>query len=311
MQVRPFFLDRRSEFRCWQILLGVFVALFCGTITPAQAQTVGQYTTTTAGVINDVDCGKAGQVSRSFVVPAAIVADVNLGVLLTHTYRSDLRITLQSPAGTTVAIMTNTAGSGDNLNDLFDDEAAALISTHNATVVDPTTPAPPPYSHSFRPTAALSAFDGQNAGGTWTMIVCDSVATDTGNFLRADLYITTNSLNVTKTSSVVSDGVSGTNPKSVPGAIVRYCVLITNPNTLAYTNVIALDPIPATETYVAGSMRSGTSCAAAATVEDDDNAGADETDPVGGSITGTTLRGSSPSLAAADSFALTFNVVIN
>jgi uncharacterized repeat protein (TIGR01451 family) len=282
----------------------------------ASAQTA-QYTTTVAGAINDVDCGTAGQVTRDFLVPAGIVTDVNIGVLYTHTYRSDVRITLRSPptaavpAGITVAVMTNTAGGGDNLNDLFDDEATALIATHNTTVTDPTTPAPPPYSHSFRPTAPLSAFDGQNAGGTWRLIVCDSVGTDTGNFIRADLFITTNNLNVTKTSSVISDGVSGANPKSVPGATVRYCILTTNPSAAAYANIISNDIIPATATYVAGSMRSGTTCAGATTVEDDNNAGTDETDPFGGSITGTTVRGSAPSLAAGASFAFAFSVVIN
>jgi uncharacterized repeat protein (TIGR01451 family) len=282
----------------------------------AIAQTA-QYTNTTAGVIRDVDCGTAGQVTRDFTVPAGIVTDVNLGVLYTHTYRSDVRITLRSPptatvpAGITVAVMTNTAGAGDNLNDLFDDEAAALISTHNATVTDPTAPILPNYSHSFRPTAPLSAFDGQNAGGTWRLIVCDSVGTDTGNFVRADLFITTNNLNVTKTSSVISDGVSGANPKSVPGAIVRYCILSTNPSPIAFTNIISNDVIPATETYVAGSIRSGTTCAGATTVEDDDNAGADEADPFGASITGATVRGSAPSVAAGTSFALVFNATIN
>ncbi len=281
----------------------------------ASAQTVNQYSNTTVGAITDVNCGTAGQISRTFSVPASyIVGDVNLGVFLTHTYRSDLRITLQSPAGTTVAVMTNTASSGDNLNDLFDDEAATAISAHNATVTDPVTPVPPPYSHSFRPTAILSGFDGQNAAGTWTMIICDSVAQDVGTFSRADLYITSTSLSVVKTSSTISDGVSGANSKSLPGAITRYCLLVTNngnTETAASTNVQAVDIIPATMTYVAGSLLSGATCATATTAEDDNAAGADESDPFGMSVSGSTVTGVTASLTAGGTFAMVFRATVN
>ena len=297
--------------------MGICLLLLMALICPsaASAQTVTQYSNTTTGAITDVSCGTAGQISRTFVVPTSyIIGDVNLGVLLTHTYRSDLRITLQSPAGTTVAIMTNTAGSGDNLNDLFDDEAATAISVHNGTVTDPVTPVPPPYSHSFRPTAALSAFDGQNAAGTWTMIICDSVAQDVGNFSRATLIITSTSLSVVKTSSTISDGVSGANPKSLPGAVTQYCVLVTNngtAETAGSTGVQAVDVIPATMTYVAGSLFSGTSCATATTAEDDNAAGADESDPFGISVTGSTVTGVTASLTAGGTFAMQFRATVN
>jgi uncharacterized repeat protein (TIGR01451 family) len=283
--------------------------------TSTHAQTVSQYSNTTVGAITDVSCGTAGVVTRTFNVPTSfVVGDVNLGVFLTHTYRSDLRITLQSPAGTTIAIMTNTGGSGDNLNDLFDDEATTAISAHNGTVTDPITPAPPPYSHSFTPTAPLSAFDGQNAAGIWTMVICDSVAQDVGNFARADLFITSTSLSVVKSSAVISDPVSAINPKAIPGAVVRYCVLITNNGTAATapsTNVVINDPLPANSSYVPGSLLSGTTCAGAVTPEDDDNAGADESDPFGASISGATLSGTAVSLAAAGTFAIAFRVTVN
>lgn len=233
-----------------------------------------------------------------------------------HSYRSDLRITLRSPAGTTVTVMTWTGNvqSGDNLNDLFDDEAAAAIGTHNATVADPLTPVPPPYSHSFRPTNPLTAFDDQNAAGKWTLVVCDAVAADTGQFRRADLYITSTSLSVVKTSSTISDGVSGANPKSVPGAVIQYCLLVTNngnTETAASTNLQAVDIIPPTMTYVAGSLFSGTSCGTATTAEDDNAAGADESDPFGISVTGSTVTGITASLSAGGTFAIVFRATVN
>jgi uncharacterized repeat protein (TIGR01451 family) len=289
---------------------------------PAQAQTVNQLTTTTSGAITDLSCNQpiASQIVRNFTVSSAfVVGDVDLGILLSHTYRSDLRIFLTSPTGTVVSILpwTTNVQDGNNLNDLFDDEAAASITTHVGNVNDPVTPAPP-YSHSFRPANPFSAFDGQNAAGTWTLRICDAVSSDTGSFTRADLYITSTSVSVTKTSSVISDGVSGANPKFVPGAVVRYCIVITNngkstaPNaTVNHTMITSSDVIPAMESYVTGSMLSGTSCAGAATIEDDDNVGADETDPFGMAISGSTITGNTPSLAPGATFAMVFRVTIN
>jgi uncharacterized repeat protein (TIGR01451 family) len=169
----------------------------------------------------------------------------------------------------------------------------------------------PYYSHAFIPTAALSAFDGQDAFGNWTVTVCDSVAQDIGNFRRADLFITPPQIAVTKSSSVISDGISGANPKALPGAVVQYCLLSTSSGAIAATNVTPADILPGTVTYVAGSLKSGTTCAGATTSEDDNNAGTDESDPFGASIAGTTVSGLAPTLAAGASFALVFNVTIN
>jgi uncharacterized repeat protein (TIGR01451 family) len=291
-------------------LLRVFAAVmaFCLLAPPAFAQTTNQYTNTTSGAIVDsLNC--ATTVTRTFTVPTSyIVGDVDFGVLLAHTFRSDLRISLQSPAGTTVQLLLNTGGSVNNLNVLFNDEAAAAIATHN--VVDNTGPAPP-YQRSFIPNASLSAFDGQNASGIWTMVICDSVAIDSGTFLRADLYITVQQVDITKTSSVTSDGVSASNPKAIPGSTVRYCILVTNNGGTNMINVVQSDPIPANLTYVPGSIATGTSCAGATIAEDDDAAGADETDPFGGAFGTNIVSASAATVAPASSFALVFSAKVN
>jgi uncharacterized repeat protein (TIGR01451 family) len=119
------------------------------------------------------------------------------------------------------------------------------------------------------------------------------------------------SLSVTKISNVVSDGVSATNPKAVPTAIVRYCILVSNSGSATATNIAVADAIPATVTYIAGTLSSGSSCASTTTVEDDDAAGADESDPFGVSVTGTTLTGTAASLGPAAAFAIAFNANVN
>ncbi|MBS0482384.1 MAG: DUF4347 domain-containing protein [Proteobacteria bacterium] len=119
-------------------------------------------------------------------------------------------------------------------------------------------------------------------------------------------------ITVQKTSSVVSDPVNGTtNPKLIPGATIRYCILVTNPGTVPATSIVSSDPLPANIAFISGSMRSGTTCATAATVEDDDNTGTDESDPFGMSYSGTTVTGIASSLAAGATFAMVFDATIN
>lgn len=223
----------------------VLMLLSCALPTSVFAQTVNQYTNSTAGnIVDSTSC--ATTVTRTFAVGTNFtVADVNLGILLSHTYRSDLRITLTSPVGTTVQIMTNVGGAADNLNVLFDDEASAAISSHG---VDDTTGAVPPYLRTFRPTAALTAFDGQNAQGTWTMVICDSVNADVGTFARADLYITQPPASYADLS--LTKAVSNPNPAS--GTSISYTLSVTNSGSspTAASGVTVLDQLPIGVSFV-------------------------------------------------------------
>ena len=78
---------------------------------------------------------------------------------------------LIGPDATQVILSNNYGSGGDNFtNTWFDDEAATLISAGAA-----------PFTGSFRPDAALTAFDGKTANGVWTLKVVDSVGVDTGS----------------------------------------------------------------------------------------------------------------------------------
>ncbi len=52
---------------------------------------------------------------------------------------------------------------------------------------------------------------------------------------------------VAKTSTILSDGVSGTNPKALPGAIVRYTITVQNTGSLSVdgNTITVVDPFPA------------------------------------------------------------------
>lgn len=248
------FKPMQAIWRGWLLLLAVLLAV-CAS-TPLQAQT-NQYTVTGPDAINDsTTC--ASTVTKTFVVGTSYtIADVNLGVLLSHTYRSDLRITLIAPNGDSAILMQGDGGAADNLNVLFDDEAAANISTHTA---NDTTGAVPPYLRTFGPEEATTVFDGDNAQGNWTMVICDFVAQDTGTFTRADLYITQAPANFTDLS-VNKTIVSGSGNS---GDAITYSVTVTNSSsaTLDATGVVVRDALPIGLSFVSasgfGSYNSGT-----------------------------------------------------
>jgi trimeric autotransporter adhesin len=155
--------------------------------------------------------------------------------------------------------------------------------------------------------AALACTGNANAlsGNSLTINGADTAIVCTWTNTR------TTTLVVTKSSSTLSDGYSGANFKSIPGATMRYCILVTNSGTATATNVTAQDAVPADLAYVPASIRTGTSCTGATTAEDDDASGADETNPFGASFSGGTVTGIAPSLAAGGSFAFTFEALID
>jgi uncharacterized repeat protein (TIGR01451 family) len=287
--------------------------LVCGLPGAAFAQIT--YSNSADGTVSETATPCTNPLIRTFTVPEIYsIADVNVGVLMSHTYRGDLRMFLLSPQATQITLIQNTADTQNNFNVLFDDSAAASITAHTTQNDTATaTTVTPPYQRTFRPLQALSAFNGQNANGTWTLSICDSLNADSGTFFDSDLTITAQpaTIAVSKASAILSDGVSGSNPKSLPGAVVRYCITITNNGPGIATTIVGTDGIPANTAYVAGSMRSGTDCASAAMVEDDNATGADETDPYGSSIAGTTITISTASMLNAASFAITFQATVN
>jgi subtilisin-like proprotein convertase family protein len=104
-----------------------------------------------------------------------VITDLNVDMNITHTWVGDLQITLESPLGTQVLIFDggNDGCSGDNINDLYDDESANPLSCVPASgdafpLAD------------YMPSNALSAFDGENTIGVWTLFVQDTAGGDQG-----------------------------------------------------------------------------------------------------------------------------------
>lgn len=106
-----------------------------------------------------------------------------------------------------------------------------------------------------------------------------------------------------KTSTVVSDAVSVSNPKAIPGATIRYCIRVTNPagnptvETVNFTDTIAALP----GTYVANSLRINGTVSGATCNGDGAN---------GGSFGGGTVTATLANLLAGQTRTIYFDMII-
>ncbi|MBU2922618.1 proprotein convertase P-domain-containing protein [Winogradskyella psychrotolerans] len=115
--------------------------------------------------------GNVVYTSTISIANTGLVSDVNVLLNVSHSYASDLDISITSPSGTVVELSTDNGGSGDNYTDtLFDGEASASISSASA-----------PFTGSFLPEGDLSAIYGESAAGDWTLTVVDDANGDGGS----------------------------------------------------------------------------------------------------------------------------------
>jgi uncharacterized repeat protein (TIGR01451 family) len=128
-------------------------------------------------------------------------------------------------------------------------------------------------------------------------------------------HISTAAISLAKAVKIISDPINLlVNPHYIPGAVVEYCLTVSNAGPGTGTNVTVADNVPANTTFVPGSISVGTAglgCILLGTAEDDNATGGDETDLYGGSFDGTTVRGVVPSVLANTSYAVTFRVTVN
>ena len=152
----------------------LFAALCLAFAQPVMAQSVNTYVVTNDGRI-DRNRTCTNPLVRNFnVTDSFTVTDVDIGVLVTHTWRGDLQITLVSPDGTRVQLTNGDtqSTSGDNFNVVLDDAAPQLVNTDSPTGNHAGTA--PPFQNRFRPRNGLSAFQrARISAGIWRLEMCD------------------------------------------------------------------------------------------------------------------------------------------
>lgn len=107
-----------------------------------------------------------------------LVADMNVNLELDHTFLSDIVVTLTSPAGTTVILVSNSCDDMRNVNATFDDDASSFLCTGT-----------PAISGTVRPLGVLSSFNGESTLGEWILTVSDNAPSDGGSLKGFSLDI--------------------------------------------------------------------------------------------------------------------------
>ncbi len=137
----------------------------------------------------------------------------NTNAAMNHTFVGDLSFKLTSPTGTAVTFQASRGGDRDNicLSTLDDDGGFPNISTLTSVNGQPQT-------GSFAPetTGQLSAFDGQNANGTWVLNVNDTGAIDTGSMRRFSLVFTRTGTCTTGTPTNTPTNTPTATPTATP-----------------------------------------------------------------------------------------------
>jgi len=134
---------------------------------------------------------------------------------LDHTFVNDLQIGLisPSPGPTNVLMIKRTDAGGNNFCQTVLDDETANPSIQSATTA--------PFTGTFKPNLALSAFDGLNANGTWNLSATDFFAADTGNIRAFSLIITPATCTTTPCGLTCPANI--TVPSAGPGgAVVTY-----------------------------------------------------------------------------------------
>lgn len=106
------------------------------------------------------------------------ISDINVNLEIDHSYLEDLIVTLVSPAGTRVALISNTCGELNNVNAVFDDDGEPISCSGN-----------PAISGMVRPLGSLGSLQGESILGEWTLEVQDTAPSDGGELVAFSLDI--------------------------------------------------------------------------------------------------------------------------
>lgn len=171
---------------------------------------------------------------------AGPVADVDVHVRLAHGSVGDLVLTV-AHGDTAVVVFQNRGGSGDDLG-TSPDTCDGVFTTFDDDQESPVGLADAPFTGAYRPDNSLSAFDGKQAGGDWTLEVTDTA----GNSVGGTLFCW--ELDITMTESdLVTTLADDPDPVEV-GREVTYTAEVTNkgPDTATDAQVVLTLPTGAT-----------------------------------------------------------------
>ncbi len=136
---------------------------FCGAYSTSPNTPIPDVSTITSTIATGPMSGEA-------------IVDLDVVVVIDHTYLADLDISLTSPMGTVVKLMDDVCIGNDNMEVIFDDEALTAVACATPTIGR--------YRTSGTLAGLLSGFDTELFEGTWTLTVTDDLGGDTGTLLQ-------------------------------------------------------------------------------------------------------------------------------
>jgi len=168
-----------------------------GTITlgaPCEATTNFNFTTSVAIPDGLPAPGGAGTPATNVQTVSGLtgnITDLNVDLKVTHTWVGDLQVDI-THLGTTVRVVdlmgqATISGGGCGSNDLdiiLDDEGTGGPIDAQCNATAPAAVSPP----SFTPDNPLSAFDGVNPNGDWTITIVDTFQADVGTLTGWSLH---------------------------------------------------------------------------------------------------------------------------
>jgi uncharacterized repeat protein (TIGR01451 family) len=186
------------------------------------------------------------------------VKKVSVGMFLTHTFDSDLYITLIAPDGTTNVLSANRGGAGNNFGincadtsrTIFDDDATNFLTR-------------PPFIGTFKPETPFVVFEGKSGSsvnGTWQLHAVDQVQFDSGVIQCWSLFLS---------PAICADGggqcpgldlAIGMVPNPEPvfvGSNLVYNISITNLGPNIAKNVILSQVLPPSAVFVSATISQG------------------------------------------------------
>ncbi|MES2544651.1 MAG: PKD domain-containing protein, partial [Bacteroidota bacterium] len=194
--------------------------------------------TVNTAIPNNNTTGISSNITVSGVFPAVItnatIASVCLDIL--NLNDQDLDITLTSPCGVTIDLSSDNGGASDNYtNTCFSPTASTAI-----------TAGAPPFTGTYLPEQAFSAFNGCNPNGVWTLTVKDDAAAGVGGTFSnwSIAFNTQNSSTFVWSPTTAMTGSTTLTPTVTPTATTTYTLTATDALGCTANNSVTVTVTP-------------------------------------------------------------------
>ena len=197
---------------------------------------------------------------------------------VTHTYPDDFDILLVGPAGQNLLLMSDAGGSSgvNGITLTFDDSAASSLPDSSQLTSGTFKPTNYGFGDTFTNPApvgpygsTLSAFNGTNPNGTWSLYVYDDTVNDSGRLAggwRLSLTLTNLTPPSPGTDADLAATVTDSPDPIVIGNAVTYSGLVFNRGPATASGVTVTNLLPAGVTFVSANCSQGTCTQAAGIV---------------------------------------------